>query len=134
MSNGENEDHYTVDADNIFTINELARLIQDELKLRKKFFSDNILNGHSWDVLLRLLTATNEKHDSSVTAISTLGGMQATTGLRWIDVLRNEGLVIVANDIDDGRKKFVFLTDQGRTGMESYLGAVAELRQIKMVS
>ncbi|QTD56467.1 MarR family winged helix-turn-helix transcriptional regulator [Parasphingorhabdus cellanae] len=133
MASDEKTDLNLIENPDAITIIELAKLVQDELKLRKRFFSDLVSDGHSWDVLLTLLAAKNEKKDSSLTAISTLGGIKATTGLRWIDVLRREGLVIIANDVDDGRKQFVFLTERGQSGMESYLGAVAELRQLKMV-
>lgn len=134
MVDDKSRDQNLTEDHGVIMINELATLLQVEIKLKKRFFSDAISGGHSWDVLLQLLTATSDKHESSVTAMATLGGMQATTGLRWIDVLRNEGLVIVANDVHGSRKKFVFLTDRGRSGMESYLGAVAGLRQLNLAS
>lgn len=115
------------------TINALAKLIQDEIKLRKNFFPDSILNGHGWDVLLNLQTIADERQDASITAMSTLGGMTATTGLRWIEVLCSKELVVIANDVDDVRQKYLILTDQGKKRMETYLKAVAELRQLALV-
>lgn len=115
------------------TISALAKLLQDEIKLRKNFFSDSILNGHGWDILLKLQTIADEKQDASVTAMSTLGGMTATTGLRWIEVLCNKELVVIANDVDDVHQKYLALTDQGKKRMETYLKAVAELRQLALV-
>lgn len=115
------------------TISALAKLLQDEIKLRKNFFPDSILNGHGWDILLKLQTIADEKQDASVTAMSTLGGMTATTGLRWIEVLCNKELVVIANDVDDVHQKYLALTDQGKKRMETCLKAVAELRQLALV-
>ncbi len=123
----------TENLQNTITIKELADLLKDEIQLRKKFFSGLISANHSWTVLLELLTHKNEDQDRSVTTISTLGNMQATTGLRWIEVLKDEGLVVVANDINDDRQQSVTLTDQGQKDMKSYLKAVAELRQLHLV-
>lgn len=116
------------------SVMELARLLKDEIQLREKYFGGLIAAGHSWIILLELHTLKKHKHDSSVTKISTLGNMPATTGLRWIGVLKDEGLLTVANDMDDDRQKSVTLTDQGRKNMESYLEAVAEVRQLRLVS
>lgn len=117
----------------LITIDRLAKLLRAELALRKNFFSSVIFGAYSWDILLELLTATGERQNASVTAMATLSDIPATTGLRWINVLSNEGLVTVANDLDDPRGKSLALTDQGRKNMESYLGTVAELRNLRLV-
>ena len=130
VENGATE-NISTDNQNILRIKRLIELLQSEIELRRKYFNDNIVNGYGWDVLLELLIVTNEKRHASITAVSTLGGMKAATGLRWINALINEGLVTVATDVDDAHKTLVALTDQGKKGMQSYLKAVAELRQLK---
>ncbi|MEH6756375.1 MAG: hypothetical protein V7676_02550 [Parasphingorhabdus sp.] len=117
---------------NAMTLRDLAKFLQDEIELRKKYFGENIVTGYGWDVLLELLITTGGKCRASLTAMSTLGGMRATTGLRWIDALSNEGLVTVAND-DDPHRKFVALTRHGKKGIQSYLKEVAQLRQLTQI-
>jgi len=123
----------TQNLQNTVTITELADLLKAEIQLRKKFFNGLISGNHSWAVLLELLMLKNEEQDRSVTAISTLGDIQATTGLRWIGVLKDEGLVAVADDVNDDRQQSLALTDQGRKDMKSYLEEVAELKQLRLV-
>lgn len=126
-------DRDSQDTRDLITIDRLAESLRDELELRKNFFSSVTFGGHSWKIMLELLATTSQKRNASVTTMATLGDMPATTGLRWINVLSNEGLITIANDLDDPLGKSVILTDQGRRNMESYLGTIAELRDLRLV-
>ena len=108
------------------TTQQIARFMKDEFALRTQCFSGQNLSENSWQVLLAIFASTEKNQDMSVAALSTLGGMHATTGLRWIELLKRNGLV----EISPGREihnKTLVLTKQGKSKMERYLERVAKL-------
>lgn len=48
-----------------------------------------------------------------------------TTGLRWLGVLAEEGLVVRENDPEDHRRVLVRLTRAGITAMERFFDSLA---------
>lgn len=48
----------------------------------------------------------------------------ATTGLRWLGVLADEGLIVRENDPEDHRRVLVRLTARGITAMERFFDLV----------
>lgn len=103
---------------------ELAVVMKTELELKAEIFDDFLVGDNSWRILLELFIA-NE--NVSLTSISMLEGMSATTGLRWIDVLSQQGFVKIAHAANDNRMRSVSLTEHGETKMYGYLEVVREL-------
>lgn len=76
-------------------------------------------------MLLALHCAASKGEDMAISSIATAGDGPYSTGLRWLAVLQDRGLVRRAAHPVDGRSSFITLTDLGRTSMESYLQRVA---------
>lgn len=108
------------------TARELAVAMKTEIELRAKLFDDLIVGDSSWRILLELFIA-NE--NVPVTSISVLGGMRATTGLRWIDLLNQKGFLSIIYAANDNRKKSLSLTEQGEEKMNGYFEVVKKLSQ-----
>lgn len=70
-----------------------------------------------WSILLDLFVADADSRRLSVSALCIDCGAAPATGLRYITQLSEAGLVERVADERDGRRWYVFLTDQGRSAM-----------------
>lgn len=78
-----------------------------------------------WDMLVALFLRQEAGAQMSVSEISSVGDIAATTGLRHLDRLEAAGLVERAADPTDGRRRFVQLSRDARRMIVAYYGAVA---------
>lgn len=100
----------------------LARGIYDSRRLRARVFSAALLFGEpAWDILLDLFIAELEGKSLSVTAACLGAAVPTSTGLRWLAILEDQGLVRRENDPRDARRVFLHLTEDGFERMTSYL-------------
>lgn len=81
-----------------------------------------------WDILLDLYIAERRKTELQVSSVCLDSGVPSTTVLRWIARLENEGLICRKADNADARRRYVRLTDNGRTMMQSVLTAMSSRR------
>lgn len=102
-------------------------LARQTYALRRKrasiFGSPELFGEPAWDILLDLFIAHAEGKSVSVSSACIGSAAPATTGLRWLGVLADEGLVVRENDADDNRRVLVRLTHTGITAMEQFLDA-----------
>lgn len=103
----------------------LARKAYALRRKRAAIFGNPDLFGEpAWDILLDLFIAQGEGKPVSVSSACIGSAAPATTGLRWLGVLADEGLVVRENDPEDHRRVLVRLTPAGRAAMERFFEAV----------
>ena len=100
---------------------------------RQHFFPDGLFSDPAWDMLLDLTHARLSEKRISVSSLCIAARVPATTALRRIGDLVNEGLVTRIRDENDGRRVFVELTEDGFSRMMAYIenirGALPNERQ-----
>lgn len=110
-----------------FSRNYLA-LARHAYMLRRKrseiFKNPDLFGEPAWDILLDLYIAHADGKSVSVSSACIGSASPATTGLRWLGVLADEGLILRENDTSDQRRVMVRLTDAGMKAMERYFDAV----------
>ncbi|MEL6878868.1 MAG: winged helix DNA-binding protein [Pseudomonadota bacterium] len=98
-----------------------ARKAYDVRRARGTIFGDPDLFGEpAWDILLDLYVAHNEGKAVSVSSACIGSASPPTTGLRWLGVLTEQGLVTRDHDPEDQRRVLVKLTDSGLSAMDRY--------------
>jgi hypothetical protein len=103
----------------------LARQTYALRRKRTAIFGNPELFGEpAWDILLDLYIAQADGKAVSVSSACIGSASPPTTGLRWLGVLAEEGLVMRENDADDNRRVLVRLTRVGVTAMERFLDAI----------
>lgn len=103
----------------------LARKIYALRRKRAAFFGNPDLFGEpAWDILLDLYIAQGEGKQVSVSSACIGSAAPATTGLRWLSVLADQGLVVRENDPEDHRRVLVRLTGAGLAAMDRFFEAV----------
>lgn len=78
-----------------------------------------------WDILLDLYIAECRRTEIQVSSVCLDAGVPSTTILRWIARLEREGLIYRVADNADARRRYVRLTDEGRTMMRAVLQAMS---------
>lgn len=103
---------------------ELARKTYALRRKRTAIFGNPDLFGEpAWDILLDLYIAHAENKPVSVSSACIGSATPATTGLRWLSVLADEGLVLRENDPEDQRRVLVRLTSVGIAAMDRFFEA-----------
>lgn len=103
----------------------LARKTYALRRKRASIFGNPDLFGEpAWDILLDLYIAQGEGKDVSVSSACIGSAAPPTTGLRWLGVLAQEGLVVRENDPADHRRVLVRLTAAGQAAMDRFFEAV----------
>lgn len=103
-------------------------LARQAYALRRKraaiFGNPDLFGEPAWDILLDLFIAAGEGKSVSVSSACIGSAAPATTGLRWLGILADEGLVVRENDPEDHRRVLVRLTGAGQAAMERFFEAV----------
>lgn len=104
----------------------LARKLYALRRKRAAIFGHADLFGEpAWDILLDLYIAHGEGKPVSVSSACIGSAAPSTTGLRWLGVLVDVGLVLREHDPADQRRVLVRLSDEGKAAMERFLAAAA---------
>lgn len=93
-------------------------------RMREQFFAADLFADPAWDMLLDLMAAKIEGGQVAVSSLCIAGAVPATTGLRWIKTLTDEGLFVRVADPHDGRRVFIELSDAAARGMSAYFRAL----------
>jgi hypothetical protein len=103
----------------------LARQAYAQRRRRETIFGNPDLFGEpAWDILLDLFIAQGEGKPVSVSSACIGSAAPATTGLRWLGVLADEGLVLRENDPEDHRRVLVRLSPTGLAAMEQFFDSL----------
>lgn len=105
----------------------LARRTYALRRKRTAIFGNPELFGEpAWDILLDLYIAHAEEKPVSVSSACIGSAAPPTTGLRWLGILAEEGLVLRENDPEDNRRVLVRLSPAGVTAMERFFDVVGK--------
>ncbi|WP_158010811.1 MarR family transcriptional regulator [Tardibacter chloracetimidivorans] len=90
-------------------------------RTRDQFFRNELFADPAWDMLLDLMAARLEHKRVSVSSLCIAAAVPATTALRWIKSMTDEGLFVRRADNNDGRRIFIELSDEASGAMSAYL-------------
>jgi hypothetical protein len=106
-------------------LGDLARKAYADRRRRDRIIGQSELFGEpAWDILLDLFAAHVEGKDVSVSSACIGSASPPTTGLRWLGVLHEAGLVMREHDPRDQRRILVRLTEQGLIRMSEYFRSI----------
>ena len=95
-------------------------------RLRSRFFSEELFADPAWDMLLDLLQAEIAQLRVPVSSLCIAAAVPATTALRWIKTMTEQGLFVRRADPHDGRRVFVELAPTASHAMRRYFAEVAK--------
>jgi len=104
----------------------LAREKIRERRWREQFFAADLFADPAWDMLLDLYAAFYERRQVSVSSLCIAAAVPATTALRWIKTMADEGLFERSIDPDDARRIFIGISEKTRIAMDGYFDKFAE--------
>lgn len=114
----------------------LVRRMIKARQARARFFDAELFADPAWDILLDLTAARAEGQQVSVTSLCIAAGVPATTALRWIGQMVEQGLLVRVQDREDRRRAFIALSDVSAAAMARYfaeVGAWAEAGELAAV-
>jgi hypothetical protein len=98
-----------------------AEAVYQSRRRRSAYFADALFGEPAWDMLLDLFIQQGRRKRVQVTSACLASGVPATTALRWITVLEQEGLVQRVPGVHDRRTQFVELTSAGHLAVARWL-------------
>lgn len=100
----------------------LAERLLRQRRQREATFGKHLFADPCWDMLLDLYVSQKKRlRPMSVSSLCIASAVPATTALRWIDTLVQEGLVARHPDPRDKRRVLVSLTDEGSDKLDRLL-------------
>ena len=94
-------------------------------RVRQDFFGEDLFADPAWDILLEAYASQLLQQRTSVTALCNAAAVPATTALRWVRKLEEEGLLDRRQDPLDARRSWVELSNGANAKMRRYLEAVS---------
>lgn len=98
----------------------IAQIIEARHR-RSEFFPADLFSDPAWDLLLCLYAAYLRQHRVTIHTVTQRSRVPATTALRWIRELHDQGLLTRTPDPLDGRRVFIGLSFEGAVAMSCYL-------------
>ncbi len=95
-------------------------------RLRARFFQEELFADPAWDMLLDLLQAEIAQHRVPVSSLCIAAAVPATTALRWIKTMTDNGLFNRRADPHDGRRVFIELAPAASLAMRRYFAEVGQ--------
>ena len=105
---------------------QMVRTIIRHRQARARFFDSALFADPAWDMLLDLTAAHGERQQVSVTSLCIAAGVPATTALRWIRQMVDQGLFTRVEDDCDKRRAFIALSEGSLEGMARYFATIEE--------
>ncbi|MEL7445947.1 MAG: MarR family transcriptional regulator [Pseudomonadota bacterium] len=103
-----------------------ARTLYQMRRMRGSLFGNpDIFGEPAWDILLDLYIAIADGKEVSVSSACIGSAAPPTTGLRWLGILAESGLVVREHDEIDQRRVLVRLTEAAVEAMDRYFEVVA---------
>ncbi|MFL6741240.1 MAG: hypothetical protein ACJ8EI_04220 [Sphingomicrobium sp.] len=103
---------------------ETVRAIIRARRLRGRYFSAELFADPAWDMLLDLLQAEISKLRVPVSSLCIAAAVPATTALRWLKSMVQQGIFIRREDPHDGRRVFVELAPATSQALRRYFADV----------
>jgi DNA-binding MarR family transcriptional regulator len=109
---------------------ELVRSVIRARRLRARYFQEDLFADPAWDMLLDLLQAEIAQLRVPVSSLCIAAAVPATTALRWLKTMVQQGLFIRRADPHDGRRVFVELAPEASRALRSYFAEVGHVAVI----
>lgn len=103
---------------------ETVRSVIRARRLRTRYFSEHLFADPAWDMLLDLLQAEIAQLRVPVSSLCIAAAVPATTALRWLKTMVQEGIFVRRADPHDGRRVFVELAPEASHAMRRYFAEV----------
>lgn len=94
-------------------------------RAREQFFEATLFADPAWDILLESYAAYLLEQRTSVSVLCDAAAVPATTALRWLNKLEQEGLLVRRDDPLDRRRTWMELTPAAAATMRRYLEAIS---------
>ncbi len=105
---------------------ETIRAVIRARRLRTRHFPEELFADPAWDMLLDLLEAEISQLRVPVSSLCIAAAVPATTALRWLKTLVQQGIFIRRADPHDGRRVFVELAPAASDAMRRYFAEVGK--------
>ncbi|MEO8453932.1 MAG: MarR family transcriptional regulator [Sphingomicrobium sp.] len=99
-------------------------------RLRGRYFPEEMFADPAWDMLLDLLQAEISQLRVPVSSLCIAAAVPATTALRWLKTLVQQGVFVRRADPHDGRRVFVELAPEASSALRGYFAEVSKARVI----
>jgi DNA-binding MarR family transcriptional regulator len=106
---------------------ETVRSVIRARRLRSRYFAEHLFADPAWDMLLDLLQAEISHLRVPVSSLCIAAAVPATTALRWLKTMVQEGLFIRRADPHDGRRVFVELAPATSQALRRYFAEVGKI-------
>jgi DNA-binding MarR family transcriptional regulator len=93
-------------------------------RLRSRYFQEELFADPAWDMLLDLLQAEISHLRVPVSSLCIAAAVPATTALRWLKTMVQQGIFIRRADPHDGRRVFVELAPETSRALRGYFAEV----------
>lgn len=103
---------------------ESVRSVIRARRLRSRFFDEELFADPAWDMLLDLLQAELSHLRVPVSSLCIAAAVPATTALRWLKTMVDQGLFVRRADPHDGRRVFVELAPDTSNALHRYFAEV----------
>ena len=103
---------------------ETVRAVIRARRLRTRYFPEHLFADPAWDMLLDLLQAEIAQLRVPVSSLCIAAAVPATTALRWLKTLVQEGIFVRRADPHDGRRVFVELAPEASRALRRYFAEV----------
>lgn len=103
---------------------ETVRAVIRARRLRGRYFPNDLFADPAWDMLLDLLQAEVSHLRLPVSSLCIAAAVPATTALRWLKTMVDEGLFIRRADPHDGRRVFVELAPDTSAALHRYFAEI----------
>ena len=94
-------------------------------RLRSRYFAEELFADPAWDMLLDLTQAEIAQVRVPVSSLCIAAAVPATTALRWIKTLTENGMLVRRADPHDGRRVFVEMAAATSNAMRRYFAEVS---------
>ena len=105
---------------------ETVRSVIRARRLRSRFFPEELFADPAWDMLLDLLQAEIAQLRVPVSSLCIAAAVPATTALRWLKTMTQQGLFLRRADPHDGRRVFVELAPDTSQALRRYFAEVGK--------
>jgi DNA-binding MarR family transcriptional regulator len=109
---------------------ETVRSIIRARRLRSRYFQEELFADPAWDMLLDLLQAEISHLRVPVSSLCIAAAVPATTALRWLKTMVQQGLFIRRADPHDGRRVFVELAPEASRALRNYFAELGRMAVI----
>ncbi len=103
---------------------EAIRAVIRARRLRSRYFAEELFADPAWDMLLDLLQAESSNLRVPVSSLCIAAAVPATTALRWLKTMVQEGIFVRRADPHDGRRVFVELAPHTSLTLRRYFGEI----------